>query len=206
LVGFQPDELDIVGNKIYVANSGGYMFPNYENTLSVIDLATFTEIKRIEVAVNLHRVRADKYGNLWVTSRGDYYDTLSGLFWVNTHTDQVEGKLDIAVSDFCISGDSLYICSAEWSYISMNDEVTYGIVDVAKKQIVSRNFITDGTDAQIQIPYGIMVNPVTKDIYVTDATNYVYPGELYCFDKNGKQKWKPVQTGDIPAHFAILYE
>ncbi|MCL1942757.1 MAG: YncE family protein [Candidatus Azobacteroides sp.] len=206
LVGFQPDELEIVGNKIYVANSGGYMFPNYENTLSVIDLATFTEIKRIEVAINLHRVRADKYGNLWVTSRGDYYDTPSGLFWVNTHTDQVEGKLDIAVSDFCISGDSLYICSAEWSYISMNDEVTYGIVDVAKKQIVSRNFITDGTDAQIQIPYGIMVNPVTKDIYVTDATNYVYPGELYCFDKNGKQKWKPVQTGDIPAHFAILYE
>ena len=29
LVGFQPDELEIVEGKIYVANSGGYMVPNY---------------------------------------------------------------------------------------------------------------------------------------------------------------------------------
>ena len=35
LVGYQPDELTIVGNTLYVANSGGYMSPNYENTLSV---------------------------------------------------------------------------------------------------------------------------------------------------------------------------
>ena len=51
IVGFQPDRLDITGGKIYVANSGGYMFPNYENTVSVIDLATFREEKRIPVAV-----------------------------------------------------------------------------------------------------------------------------------------------------------
>jgi DNA-binding beta-propeller fold protein YncE len=181
------------------------MFPNYENTLSVIDLNTFTEIKRIEVAINLHRVRADKYGNLWVASRGDYYNTPSKLFWVNTHTDQVEGELDIAVSNFFLSGDSLYTCSTEWSYVNMSNKITYGIVDVVKKQVVSRNFITDGTNAQIQIPYGIMVNPVTKDIYVTDAQNSVSPGTLYFLDKNGKQKGN-VRTGDIPAHFAILYK
>ncbi|MDR1415921.1 MAG: YncE family protein, partial [Prevotellaceae bacterium] len=40
LVGFQPDELEIVDGKIYVANSGGYMAPSYENTVSVIDVAT----------------------------------------------------------------------------------------------------------------------------------------------------------------------
>jgi hypothetical protein len=68
LVGFQPDGLEIVGEKIYVANSGGYMVQNYENTVSVIDIHSFIEIKRIEVAVNLHRLQADRYGNLWVTS------------------------------------------------------------------------------------------------------------------------------------------
>ena len=205
-VGFQPDELEIVGDKIiFVANSGGYMPPNYENTLSVIDLNTFTEVKQIDVAINMYQIRADKYGNLWVTSRGNYNDIPSKLYWVNGKTEQVGGMIDIAVSNMFMSGDSLYTCSTEWSNITMNYEINYAIIDVAKKMIVSRNFITDGTDAEIECPYGIMVAPDTKDIYVTDAKNFVLPGHLYCFDKNGKKKWD-ARTGDIPGHFAIVYE
>jgi DNA-binding beta-propeller fold protein YncE len=203
LVGFQPDELEIVGNKLYVANSGGYMFPNYESTVSVIDLATFAETKRIEVARNLHRLCTDRHGNLWVTSRGDYYDQPSRLYRVDTERDALVDSLDIAVSNFYLDGDSLYLYSVEWSYITMQNVTTYGIVDVARREIVSRNFITDGTEQQIKIPYGIMVHPQTKDIYVTDARNYVSPGTLYCFDKDGRQKWN-VRTGDIPAHFVFV--
>ncbi len=205
IVGFQPDELEIINSKIYVANSGGYMFPNYENTVSVIDINSFTETKRIEVAINLHRLCADRYGNLWVSSRGDYYHTPSRLYWIDTQKDQLVDSINMAVSNFHLDDDNLYIYSVEWSYISMSNEITYGIVDVKNKQVVTRNFITDGTDANIKIPYGIMVNPITKDIYVTDAKNYVSPGTLYCFDKNGKQKWN-VRTGDIPAHFVFLGE
>jgi DNA-binding beta-propeller fold protein YncE len=203
IVGFQPDELEIVGNKIYVANSGGYMFPNYESTVSVIDIPSFTEIKRIEVARNMHRLCADRHGNLWVSSRGDYYKQPSRLYWIDIASDRLVDSLDIAVSNFYLDGDSLYVYSVEWSYIAMDNVTAYGIVDVAKKEIVSRNFITDGTERNIKVPYGIIVHPVTKDIYVTDATNYVLPGMLYCFDKNGKRKWD-VRTGDIPAHFVFL--
>jgi DNA-binding beta-propeller fold protein YncE len=203
LVGFQPDELEIVGNKIYVANSGGYMFPNYESTVSVIDIASFTETKRIEVARNLHHLRADKYNNLWVTSRGDYYYQPSRLYWIDTKKDELVDSLNIAVSNFHLDGDSLYLYSVEWSYISMTNEITYGIVDVKKKEIVTRNFITDGTEKNIKIPYGIKVNPITKEIFVTDAKNYVSPGKLYCFNREGKLKWS-VRTGDIPAHFVFL--
>lgn len=205
LVGFQPDELEIVGNKIYVANSGGYMVPNYESTVSVIDIATFTETKRIEVAINLHHLRADKHNNLWVTARGDYYDIPSRLYWINMQTDTYGGKINVPVSDFCLDGDSLYIYSSEWSYNDMDNTITYGIIDVAKKELVTQNFITDGTEKEISMPYGIMVNPVTKDIYLTDAANYVYPGALICYSKDGEKKWQ-VRTGDIPAHFALLYE
>ena len=203
IVGFQPDELEIVGNKIYVANSGGYMFPNYENTVSVIDIPSFSETKRIDVARNLHRLRADLHGNLWVSSRGDYYDQPSRLYWIDTQSDMLADSIEVAVSNFHLDGDSLYLYSTEWSYISMSNEITYGIVNVVRKEVVTRNFITDGTENNIKIPYGIMVNPITKDIYVTDAKNYVSPGTLYCFDKNGKQKWN-VRTGDIPAHFVFL--
>ena len=63
-VGYQPDELVIVGNKLYVANSGGYRVPNYDRTVSVIDLDTFTEIKKIDVAINLHRMEVDAQGKI----------------------------------------------------------------------------------------------------------------------------------------------
>jgi DNA-binding beta-propeller fold protein YncE len=81
--------------------------------------------------------------------------------------------------------------------------ITYAMVNTKTATVISRNFITDGTDTKIKIPYGIAVNPVNRDIYVTDAKDYVTPGTLYCFNKHGKKKWQ-VTAGNIPAHFAFL--
>jgi DNA-binding beta-propeller fold protein YncE len=203
LVGMQPDGLAISNGKIYVANSGGYLSPNYENTVSVIDMASFIETKRITVAVNLHRVCTDNYGNVWVSARGDYITVPSKLYCIDSKTDQLFHTISIAVSNFHLDEDRLYIVSVAWDNETMNNEVGYGVVDVASKQIITRKFISDGTDATIQTPYGVTVNPITKDIYVTDAKNYVSPGVLYCFDKDGRWKWE-VRTGDIPAHFAFF--
>lgn len=201
-VGYQPDELEIVGDKMYVANSGGYMVPNYENTVSVIDLNTFRETQRIEVVRNLHHLRADAHGGLWVTSRGDYYDQPSRLYYIDTETDMLTDSVLMAVSNFTLDGDSLYIYSTEFSYETFDTQVNYGIVNVLTHEIVTRNFITDGTETSITIPYGIMVHPVTKDIYVTDAKNYVSPGYVHCYSPAGVRRWT-ARTGDIPAHFAL---
>ena len=203
LVGYQPDGIEIMGDKIYVANSGGYIVPNYENTVSVIDIKSFEEIERIDVAVNLHYVMADNHGCLWISSRGDYYDIPSRLYCYDVRKKRMVASLDVPVSDMCIQGDSIYAVSAGWSNVTSSYNVTYSIVDVNLKTEVTDNFITDGTDAKIKMPYGIAVNPITKEIYVTDAKNYVNPGTLYCFDKDGILKWS-VRTGDIPAHFAFV--
>src|SRR6218665_235825 len=207
IVGFQPDELEIVNGKIYVANSGGYMgagnTEKYERTVSVIDLATFKEDKRIDVAYNLHHIKADQRGDLWVTSRGDYKQLPSRLYFIDNTRQEVTDTLPVAVSNFYMDGDSLYIYSTEWSYVTYTNVITYGIVNTRTREVVTHSFISDGTEKEIEIPYGIMVNPVTKDIYVTDAGNYVSPGLLYCFGKDGKKKWS-VRTGDIPVYFALL--
>ena len=203
IVGYQPDELAITGGKIYVANSGGYMVPNYENTLSVIDLDSFVEEKRVEVALNLFRVRPDSKGRLWVSSRGDYYDNHSKLYCFNPKTEQIEKEFDVPVSAMDIVGDSIYIVSTSWSYQTMDNNVTNAIIDTRLMEKVCDNFITDGTEKDIKIPYGVKVNPLTKEVFVTDAGNYVNPGWLMCYSPEGIQKWK-VRTGDIPAHFAFF--
>ena len=203
LVGFQPDELEIVEGKIYVANSGGYMVPNYENTVSVIDVATFKEERRIPIAINLSWVKGDRHGMLWIASRGDYYTRTSKIYAYDTRKSQLVDSIDCRVSNMWLDGDSLYVVSTEWSYVSMSNAFSYAIINTQSRQKVCDNFITDGTDKEIVIPYAVAVNPITKDIYVTDAKDYVSPGRLFCFDRYGNKKWD-VRTGDIPAHFAFL--
>ena len=205
IVGFQPDMMEIVDNKLYVANSGGYMVPRYENTISVIDIASFTEIKRVPIAINLHRLRGDKYGHLWLTSRGDYYDENAKLFCYDVRKERITASMNISVTNMDLCGDSLYVVSAAWNQAQMAQTGTFVIINVKTREQVSDNFITDGTQADIKIPYGVRVNPLTRDIYVTDARNYVNPGYLHCYSKNGTRKWS-VRTGDTPAHIAFLGE
>ena len=202
-VGYQPEEMVIAGNKLYVANSGGYRVPNYDRTVSVIDLTTFTEIKKIDVAINLHRLELDRYGNIYVSSRGDYYDTPSKTYVIDSRTDEVTDILHLLPnSNMTLAGDSLYVYSTEWSWYTEQFATSYAIVDTRTKKIVTRNFITDGTDAEIEVPYGIAVNPDNGDFFVTDAKDYVTPGKLHCYDRQGKRKWS-VTTGDIPAHIVF---
>ena len=207
LVGFQPDELEISGDKIYVANSGGYMgagnSEGYERTVSVIDIATFKEEKRIDVAYNLERIKADSRGNLWVSSRGDYKGLPARLYFLDREKEMITDTIDIAATNYWIDNDLLYVYGTEFSYINNSWNISYSIVDTKSREIISRNIITDGTDKEIEKPYGIMVHPETKDIFITDAGNYVTPGVLYCFDKEGRKKWNVV-TGNIPGHFALL--
>jgi len=201
-VGRQPEEIAIVNAKLYVANSGGYSPPNYENTVSVIDLNSFKEIKRIELGINLHRLKADQYGDLYITSRGDYYTIPSKLFVLNTQTDQIKKTFNLAASNLAIDDDLAYIYSTEWNYLQGENTITYHMIDVKNEVLLDRKFITDGTEKNIKIPYGIAVNPSNKDVYVTDARDYVTPGRLHCYNAQGRLKWT-VTTGDIPAHIAF---
>lgn len=202
IVGYQPEEMVVAGNKLYVANSGGYRVPNYDNTVSVIDLETFTEIKKIEVGINLHRMELDRYGNVWVSSRGNYYDIPSKTYVIDSETDMVINMLDLPNSNMNRCGDSIYVYSTEWNYHTNSNTITYAIIDTKTKNVVNRNFIKDGTEKSIKIPYGVAVNPDSREIFVTDAKDYVTPGTLYCFTPDGKQKWS-VTTGDIPAHIVF---
>jgi DNA-binding beta-propeller fold protein YncE len=202
VVGYQPEEMVIIDKKLYVANSGGYRVPNYDNTVSVVDLETFREIKKIVVGANLHRMEADGYGNIYVTSRGDYKKVHSNIYILNTENDMVTYTYNLPASDLCAVGDSMYVYSAEWNHTTSQNTVSYAIINTQTKTVVTRNFITDGTDKNINVPYGIAVNPDTREIYVTDAKDYVNPGVVYCFTPDGKQKWTAV-TGDIPAHIVF---
>lgn len=206
-VGYQPEEMEIVDDYMYVANSGGYRAPDYDRTVSVIQMIDFKQVAQIDVGINLHRVKQDKYKKLWVSSRGDYASRPSRLYVLEKKPGYnqmvLSDVIPVACSNMAIRGDSLYYYATEWNEYTASNTISYGIIDVRTREVVSTNFITDGTEREITVPYGIATHPETGDIFITDAKNYVSSGTLYCFSSKGRKKWS-VRTGDIPAHIAFL--
>ena len=208
VVGYQPEELCIVDNKLYVANSGGYRMPNYDNTLSEIDLTTFKEIRKIKVGLNLHHCQVDHYGQVWVTSRGNYKDVPSRIYWLYKGHNQVYeviDSIDTPVSGLSIVGDSLYYYGSVWNSATATNTISYGLINVRTHQTIQTNLFSAPQIKAITMPYGIMVNPTERDFYLMDAKNYVSSGSLLHFKPDGTFDWS-VQTGDIPGHATFVYK
>ena len=206
VVGYQPEEMVACRGKLYVANSGGYNFPNYDSTISVVDLKTMREERQIDVALNLHHLRLDQHGQLWVSSRGDYNSLPANLFYLAPDASgqmQVAGAMNVEVSDMCLVGDSLYYYGVGYNEATKQNTRSFGIVNVHQHQVVTQS-LSDAPELQkMRMPYGIMVHPTNRDFYLMDAKNYVSSGELLHFHADGRFDYK-VRTGDIPAHAAFL--
>ena len=213
-VGYQPEELIVNNEHIYVVNSGGYRAPDYDSTMSVISLKDFRQVQKIPVCLNPHRLRKDQHNRLWITSRGDHKEVqpqLVCLSMLHNTTPYYTTLHHISPSEMVIVGDSMYYYGAHWSDETMSNQITYGVFNIQSPipnnpYPISniQSFITDGTEKNIKIPYGIQVNPYNGDIYITDAKNYVSSGQLHCYSREGKRKWS-VRTGDIPAHMCFVY-
>lgn len=187
-VGFQPEGMAVSEGRLFVANSGGYRAPDYDHTVSVIDLSSFTVEKTIDVALNLS-VMATYGGRIYAGSRGNYEDIAPEIYVINPQTLTVEGALGIDFLNFCISDGILYAITVS------GDVVAYDLQQHTREILIPKSETG-------QHPYGIAVDPHTRDILLTDARDYVSPGIVKCFDNTGKLRWQTV-SGDIPAHFAF---
>lgn len=202
-VGYQPEEMAVSNGKLYVANSGGYRAPDYDRRVTVIDLDNFVAIDEIDVAINLLRVKRDRHGTVYVSSRGNMADVPSRLFVIDTGLDRVVREIDCPVSDMWIHGDSLYAFAAIKNEITGKTAVSYNIVNLVTGTITDSQLIKDGTDKEIRMPYGIAVHPITKEFYITDARNYVSSGRIHCYSPDGIRQWTQT-TGDIPSRITFL--
>lgn len=200
-VGRQPEGIAVAEGRLYVANSGGYCVPGYEHTLSVIDLSAFERRGTLPVAVNPQRIVADSHGMLWVNAAGNYGDIAPSLCRIDPRTAQVTA-LDVPVGAMALRGDSLYIVSNEWDFALGHGVPASAIVNVCRGEVVSRAAVDAGV-LQGMAPYGVAVHPDTREIFVTDAGDFVNPGTLYCFGRDGQLKWS-TRTGNIPGHLTFV--
>lgn len=173
-VGNNPEQLKIAKGKIYVANSGGSLFPNYDKTVSVIDINTFSKKYDIPVIINPTKVEADKQGNIYVISMGDYDVVKSALQVIDTNEDVVSKTLGEA-SSMCISpqGDKLYYLNSVWSSSHFDSKV----YDTNTSKVLDGNFI-DESVSFTGAPSSLNIDPQTGNIYIGSSL-YLAIGEMH---------------------------
>lgn len=180
-VGRSPEKLTISNNKLFVANSGGADFSTIgpDNTVSVVDLATFKEEKKIEVVLNPVNIEADEQGYVYVVSMGDYKDIPNTFQRINAESGEVTVVKDCPnVTEMTYLDGKLYMWYAQWDENGLTP--TYLTYDT-KTQKVGENFISVGT--KIASPYKI--SNAGGKIYVSNSV-YKQTGEFYGFDTDGK--------------------
>ena len=184
-VGHQPDELCVSDDRLYVVNSGGYLTDRYDSTVSVIDLNTFTETKKIPVGLNPTRIRKDDQNKLWVCCQGNYNNIAPEL--VVLHNDEPVYTMGIQCNNISIYGRTVGLLTSDAL-------VTYDAKDFSYLGTISLT--------NYEHPYGLLLTE--NRIYITDAKNYVSSGVLHCYSYiNGQELWS-AKTGDIPGHLCLV--
>ena len=180
-VGRNPEQLTVVNGKIYVANSGGFDFnteAGYDRTVSVIDIASFTEVGKIEVMINPTEMESDGSGNVYIISKGNYGDIPNTLQKLNTQTDQVEVMESIDGTVMSAAGNILYSIYAQWGA----ERIYYYAYNADNNTVISDNFIGN---TPVSDPYQINYDATYEHLFIT-TSDYINDGDVYIFDKSNQ--------------------
>ncbi|MBQ8336189.1 MAG: hypothetical protein IJY44_01505 [Bacteroidaceae bacterium] len=179
-VGRNPEQLAVVGNALYVANSGGLDWntdKGYDKTVSVIDLGTFTETKKIEVAANPTVVHADGAG-VYVISQGNYGDVPPALQYIDSEGTVTIPELCPKLSDMCYVSGAVYGLLQEYDALwnTINSYIYYNKV----KNVAETSWIKD--EVLPAKPYKLSA---VGDAVAVTSGDYTSDGDVCLYDTDG---------------------
>lgn len=193
--GRNSDDLCVQNGKLYVSNSGGldYSGPGVDTTVSVIDLSTFKEIKKIEVGPNPGKILAGpEYGVYLVTRGADIKEGAYQFIRIDSRTDAVAEVYDEKALNFAIDGNIAYL----YTYNYQTQDTAIKVFDLTTGTVLRNQFITDGT--AIQTPFSIEINPYSGNVFLAEAYNYTVKGDILCFNQQGQLQYRLNDIGLNP--------
>ena len=183
-VGEYPEGLDCCSGKAYVANSGGMNYPDYDKTLSVVDLETFKETEKIQVNLNPEFVKANDQGSLiFVSSKGNYAD-IPGMLQVVSTSDKTVKDLGFNNLIWMAKGpkNRIFLLSGGYDQNWNPLPGKVSTLDASQPSAAAKEFVKDGKD--FPMAYSMSV---TNDGYVfVGSSDYVNNGDVHVIGPDGK--------------------
>lgn len=179
-VGPNPDGIACAGGRIYVANSGGYLSPDYGNTVSVVDLETFSEVAVVTVNNNPVSVVASESGAaVYVCSWGNYADRPSALQRLDTGSLEVTDLSYDNVRGIAAGrGDVLYVVTGSYDE---NWSITGIINSYDMKTDRPQGRLTD-----MPIPSYYSISADESGLVFAGSSDYTTEGDMYIFSEEGE--------------------
>ncbi|MDY0302634.1 MAG: YncE family protein [Candidatus Moranbacteria bacterium] len=186
----------------YLIKAEGKVFTNswsYDNHVLVVDIDEQKVVDTIKVGVQPLAMAKDKNNNIWVINDGGYSGNPAGheipsLMRINTQTHRVELSINFSsitdnVGQIATNpaGDSLYYICNHLYAMHVDD------VNLPTEPLIHRN----GRNLR-----ALAIDPITGDIYLSDASDFMSEGTMYRFTSKGL----PVDTigvGIIPGNFCF---
>ena len=190
-VGQNPEQLLVANGRLFVTNSG---FGN-GRTVSVIDIATKTVTGALAVGDNPAFIAATGDSTAAVLCTGAYND-------FNNPADDTPGKLFFINTKSARVTDSLLL-GAHPQRIALDGTATLYTVQpdgIQKVDLAAR------TKADKVIPgvfYSVAFDADRRQLYVTDALDYVQPGKLFVYSPAGV-KTAEYTVGIIPGAMVVV--
>ncbi len=201
LSGLQPEGLCINGSNLYVLNTwkqDAAGNPEYDSTMSVVDLTTFSETRKITVGTNPQKIKKLDNSHLAISYTGDYADMHGGLAIVDLNDMSIR-HINTNISNMDTYNGHIYY------YAHNYGEAWNGRIHIVNGITLQETTITlsetGGYSAQYY-PYAININQTTGEIYIAGA-QYGANGDIYCFAPSGTLKWV-LEAGPLPSKIAEL--
>lgn len=189
LSGMRPEGICAYGNKLYVCNSWQYASngsAEYDNTLSIVDIPSFREEKKVQIPLNPQRIMPATNGELILNYSGNYADVPAGLALFNTSTEAVT-DLNVEATGFDVYQGNVYLYNYNWS----TGATAFYRINLTTRE---KTAILENCPVHFVSVYGINVNPANGNIMVTDSQNYLSDGDLHCFSPSGSHLWSAETT------------
>jgi YVTN family beta-propeller protein len=166
------ESIELSGNKAFIANwSGG-------KEIIVINTQNNKVTDSIMVANEPESMVIDKNARLWVLCTGGYFNKqFPELIKINTITNQIEQRF--IFPDKYSYPTNLQINGKKDMLVWLDNGVTK--MDISERVLPSSVFIPQKRNYF----YKMGINPVSDEIYVTDAVDYQKKGKVFRYDSGG---------------------
>ena len=182
LSGMQPEQLCIIGDTLYVCNCWQYDANGtsvFDSTVSVVDINSFSETRKITVAKNPGRIKAIDSHRFMVACAGDYGNSPAQTLIVDPSNGRRQ-PLSVPATSFDLSGNTLYLYQTTYDAQGRPAAVFYK-VDLATLQATP---ILQQHAADLQYAYGINIDPASGNLYICNSP-YNANADLYTFQPDG---------------------
>ena len=181
------EQLLLAGTDIFVVNTG-------RRHVIVIDSQTDQITDNIVVTLFPNSIVKDKNENIWALCSGGEKKEVAALYCIESASKKIIKTLLFPTLDNNPGNLSI---NGERSILYYLDKNVYSLA------------VTDSTlpknaliNANQELFYGLAIEPITNEIYVSDAIDYVQAGTVYRYSKDGNLIHQ-FKAGVIPGNFVF---